>query len=974
MKPQLEAEVGSSQSLVVNIEVIASKVRSGEVRAGEAAPVSGLTAEDLREMRSLLAPQRITFGRSASADIEFSEAEAYVSTLHMVMEPIPSGYVLRDAGSRNGIFLITRNDSVRVSELDIGIGDPPVEVALGPAGPRCRIGIGEVIPFADYLVTGQLGEGGMATVFLAQETIGLSRLVVLKLIAPSLLLNLDQKEAEKMLQEEARIASQIAHPNVVNIYRAGCHDGTPFIAMEYLRGVSLSSILRQLRDAGARCPYELASVLISQVCRGLHAAHEAQDATGRSLGIVHRDCTPSNIICSPAGDVKLIDFGVARALGRNHHSASGFVGKPAYASPEQIRQPKQLTRQSDLFSVGVILHELCSGRPLFWRESDFATMAAVINDPIPSIPNLPPAMGSLLQRLLSRDPAQRPATAVELAEELEQIVLNAGGGMHLQRKAVCQTLRRLQLNLQPIVPQPLRGRPPVFPQLVPRRPLSSRPLKSSTVSPLSMIPTVVPQGERPISIEAPASSMSSASRHCVQLAGVTYRTLRCVAQRFGSPKAAYTHSVFSAHRDGAAPADDYCLHLIGGADLAEPPSAFVRERLESLVAHWPGSQDGAQPLGVLTAAGEVSPEGPFAILLPVTCGELIWSELATNRELSPVERTGWARALVRCLSRLVEQIPEFVHGELGPHQLILSAPDTAQGSRVQLRFGNRLDWLFEDAAGLPASTAPISMARSLYMAPECIVGGTPTSASDVFGVAALIYELLGGDLSVAGLKLRDGGRLPPLAPSAASEALFEALVAAMQRNPLRRPHIGELLRAFEKPAEVAVEPCGVAIAVPPPGQSLHVADSGGRALHLHTSLIDRLGDRGPLLLPFSDVEQLLPAPITVSLFRHHLAVELAYTAASSSMRMHLYPRGSGCTNRLFLNEESDEFEVGSRIHNLLQRIEYRAFAQARGSAEVAEVIVAGHRLQLPTARCAALLWTREQRTGDLYICSIELRN
>lgn len=967
MRQHAEVDASSPGGRVVHIEIIGSKPIPNEQVQG-----SSLIAEESRETRSFLAQPRITFGRSASADVEFSETEAFVSALHMVMEPTTVGYVLRDAGSRNGIFLCSRGENIRVTELMIVSGDPPVDISLGPAGPRCRICVGEAIPFSDYLVTGQLGEGGMATVFLAQEQIGLSRLVVLKLIAPSLLLNLDQKEAEKMLQEEARIASQITHPNVVNIYRAGCHEGTPFIAMEYLRGVSLNSILRQLRDAGARCPYDLAAALISQACRGLHAAHEAQDASGRSLGIVHRDFTPSNIITSPAGDVKLIDFGVARALGRNYQSASGFVGKPAYASPEQIRQPKQLTPRSDLFSAGVILHELCSGRPLFWRESDFATMAAVINDPIPVLTGLPPSMTNLLHRLLSRDPAQRPATAADLAEELEQIVLEAGG-LHLQRRAIRQTLRRLQLSLQPVLPRSLSDQPQVFPQLAARRPqVPSRAPRAVARSVFSAVRSAIaPSVEQPASLEPPVSLQHAGVRPVVQLSGESYRTLHCLTQRFGSSRMPYTHGIFLAHRENA-PSEEFCLHLIGGGDLTEQPSAHVRERLDSLVARWMMFSHEPCPLGELAATGEAWPGGPFALLLPQTVGDRSWGELAANPELSTAERLAWAQQLVRCLSVLTEQIPEFVHGEINATQILLRTRASGRDTkRVELRFSSRLDWLFGDVTEPIVSTAPLSIDRMPYLAPECIGGSAPSAASDVFTIAALIYELLGGDLNAAVFSIRDGGRPPPLVPSAAPAAIQDALLAAMQKDLLRRPRASELLRLFDGQPAVRPQDEGIAISAPSPGCSVSVPEIGGRSLHIQTVVIDRQGNRAPLPLPFAQVDDLLPAPVTISLFRDRLAIEIVHGTAHAAMRQHLYPRGGGCTNRLFLSEELSDFQVGSRIHHRLQRIEYRSFEH---EPDKLEIPLLSHRLQLPQPGGGALLWTREQRSGDLFVCCVQIRN
>ena len=162
---------------------------------------------------------------------------------------------------------------------------------------------------------------------------GPERPVVLKLIAQSLLLSIDPREAKAMFEQESRLSPFVIDANVVNIFDTGCWEGTHYIAMEYLRGVNLSSVIKQLHRKGLRCPFPLAAALVSRACLGLHAAHEARDETGEPLGIVHRDFTPTNIMCTPDGEVKLIDFGVARALGKRSLVSRGqFVGCLLYTS------------------------------------------------------------------------------------------------------------------------------------------------------------------------------------------------------------------------------------------------------------------------------------------------------------------------------------------------------------------------------------------------------------------------------------------------------------------------------------------------------------------------------------------------------------------------------------------------------------------------------------------------------------------
>ena len=154
-----------------------------------------------------------------------------------------------------------------------------------------------------------------------------------------------------------------------------------FLAMEYLRGVTVSSLIGQFMRRGETMPPDLAAAIIAQSCAGLHAAHQLRDGNGRLLNVVHRDVSPSNLMVLPEGLVKVIDFGVARADTRLLRKEEGLQGKPAYMSPEQIMlQP--LDARSDVFALGVVLYEMCSGQPLFARDDTAATFYAIVRGEI----------------------------------------------------------------------------------------------------------------------------------------------------------------------------------------------------------------------------------------------------------------------------------------------------------------------------------------------------------------------------------------------------------------------------------------------------------------------------------------------------------------------------------------------------------------------------------------------------------------
>lgn len=206
-----------------------------------------------------------------------------------------------------------------------------------------------------YEVVTRIATGGMAELFLARETGigGAERLVVLKRILPHLA---QQRAFVDMFLREARTASRLEHPNVVRIYATGEHDGTFYLAMEYLEGTTVRELQLLAREQGERVPLDVALAVGVQAARGIHAAHELRDAEGQHLGLVHRDVSPHNLMLTVAGVVKLLDFGVAKyteALSEATYSGA-VKGKFGYMSPEQCRGGA-IDRRSDLFSLATVL-------------------------------------------------------------------------------------------------------------------------------------------------------------------------------------------------------------------------------------------------------------------------------------------------------------------------------------------------------------------------------------------------------------------------------------------------------------------------------------------------------------------------------------------------------------------------------------------------------------------------------------------
>ncbi len=283
--------------------------------------------------------------------------------------------------------------------------------------------------FGRYQLLKRLAAGGMAEIWLARQSgvEGFEKLVVVKRILPHLAAD---PHFVTMLLDEARLAARFAHSNVVQIFDLGQAEGTYFIAMELVAGENLATFVRAASRARRPMPVTLAARVVSWAAQGLHYAHTRTDGEGRPLGVIHRDVSPQNILVSFEGQVKVVDFGIAKARSQVEQTASGVLkGKHAYMSPEQCRN-QPLDARSDLFSLGIVLWELLTGARLFKRESALATLAAIAQEPVPAVrsrrPEVPLALEGIVDRVLQRDREARFATADELHRALEGFLHTSG--------------------------------------------------------------------------------------------------------------------------------------------------------------------------------------------------------------------------------------------------------------------------------------------------------------------------------------------------------------------------------------------------------------------------------------------------------------------------------------------------------------------------------------------------------------------
>ncbi len=276
----------------------------------------------------------------------------------------------------------------------------------------------------------RIATGGMAEVYLALERsmLGGDRWVAIKRVRADLC---DQPEFIEYFVTEGRISLRCDHPNLPRAYHIGSAGGRPYLALEYIPGVSLLTLfraaLRQRRPVGL-----VAAMTIGvAVARALDHLHRLTDVDGRSLDVIHRDVTPQNVLLTPDGRCVLIDFGVARAALQTHRTQAGVVkGKYAYVAPEQLERGRKVDQRVDLFSWGVLMHELVVGEPLFHGTSDLDTCDRVQRQPIgaPTTrrPELPTAIADIIMTALAREPDQRWANGAVLADALEDAAVEAG--------------------------------------------------------------------------------------------------------------------------------------------------------------------------------------------------------------------------------------------------------------------------------------------------------------------------------------------------------------------------------------------------------------------------------------------------------------------------------------------------------------------------------------------------------------------
>jgi serine/threonine protein kinase len=307
-----------------------------------------------------------------------------------------------------------------------------------------------------YALFDAVGHGGTATVHLGRlmGPAGFSKTVAVKRMHENVSRD---PEIAAMFLDEARISARIRHPNVVAATDLLALDGETFLVMEYVHGESLAALNDNLRSRGRRMPIEIAVHIMRDVLNGLHAAHEALDEQGDSLHLVHRDVSPHNIMIGVDGTARVLDFGIAKALGRLQDTHTGQVkGKLSYMAPEQL-MGTPLDRRVDVFAAGIVLWETLVGRRLFLADNPGHVVQRVLTETVPSLDTFLPELSFSLVRAVARaterEAEKRFASAAEFARELEDAAemvsaravgewVRAAGGERLEQRA--QRLREIE--------------------------------------------------------------------------------------------------------------------------------------------------------------------------------------------------------------------------------------------------------------------------------------------------------------------------------------------------------------------------------------------------------------------------------------------------------------------------------------------------------------------------------------------------
>ncbi len=401
----------------------------------------------------------VNIGRDVSNDIVIEDPS--VSLIHCRVEFDGIRACVKDLGSTNGIKLngerIINAELRDGSKLSIGENDLVVELPdpgkktqmetlVGITGPATVAadamgglseGIGEelsgnIFGTVTYYLKRKIADGGMGSVYEAEQygAEGFIKKIAIKIILPSFA---EKESFVASFVGEAKLVANLVHQNIVQIHQLGRHDNGYYIAMEYIDGITLTDFMISHDDLHKDIPIDMATFIVSRICRGLEYAHSKCDDSGKSLGLVHRDVSPNNLMITSEGEVKLTDFGVAKAVQFMADDEGYLVGSVEYMSPEQANC-SDIDGRSDLFSLGLVFYELLTGVRVFQchdndiHETINRVKKAKIPDPRDYRSDIPESLVAILMRCLEKKTSKRYQTAGELSYALESEMYSKGYG------------------------------------------------------------------------------------------------------------------------------------------------------------------------------------------------------------------------------------------------------------------------------------------------------------------------------------------------------------------------------------------------------------------------------------------------------------------------------------------------------------------------------------------------------------------
>ncbi|MET0152362.1 MAG: protein kinase [Candidatus Binatia bacterium] len=477
--------------------------------------------------------------------------------------------------------------------------------------------------FGDYVLIDRIAQGGMAELFLAKRrgVEGFEKTLAIKRILPELSWN---REFVSMFINEAKIAARLSHPNIVQIFDFGKIDNYYFIAMEYVHGENLRALLQRSAQKQIPLSTDLAAFIAARACAGLDHAHRKTDETGRPLRIVHRDVSPQNVLVSYDGDVKVVDFGIAKAVAENPEATRGVLkGKLAYLSPEQVHGVS-LDARSDIFAIGLVLYELLAGKKLFTQADPAEVLDSIVHinadEVARSLPQVHRTLRDVLRRALALDPEGRFRSAGEMQIALEEYLRasgDPGGTMQLTNLMRLLFDDKVGEHTSQILRSQLLGRPARTPRSAVRSGSSKRLVAALGGAALGLLALLIaspklrastpqpqppPPGSRPQAAPPepePPSSVSRAAPPEVakpaapdRLADAQHATEALAANRFAEAIAAFDKAFAASPDLRGQYAAGYAKALTEeGKSLFETDSDAAARRFKEAIAADPDSFD-----------------------------------------------------------------------------------------------------------------------------------------------------------------------------------------------------------------------------------------------------------------------------------------------------------------------------------------------------------------------------------------------